>query len=96
MLTCYGNKSRLPQSDLAYVGFGLAALDTLCQMEISQGLDDEEDGPFGYLVEVPFLAQVAPVVQIDLLGNVSRNRFPGPTWQAREAYKRSQAGSWPS
>jgi hypothetical protein len=52
MLTCYDAEARLPQSDLAYVGFRLAALDTLCQMDISQGLDDEDDGPFGYLLEL--------------------------------------------
>jgi hypothetical protein len=72
MLTCYGDAVRLPQSDLAYVGFRLAALETLCQMDICQGLDDEDDVPFGYLVEVPFLAQVAPVVQVDLLADVWR------------------------
>lgn len=72
MLTCYGGQVRLPQNDLAYVGFRLAALDTLCQIDICQGLDDEEDVPFGYLVEVPFLAQVAPVVQVDLLADVWR------------------------
>ena len=75
MLTCYGDEVRLPQSDLAYVGFRLAVLDTLCQMDICQGLDDEDDVPFGYLIEVPFLAQVAPVVQVDLLADVwSRHR----------------------
>src|SRR6516162_7627152 len=72
MLTCYGDAVRLPQSDLAYVGFRLAALDTLCQMDICQGLDDEVDVSFGYLVEVPFLAPVAPVVQVDLLADVGR------------------------
>jgi hypothetical protein len=71
MLTCYGDEVRLPQSDLAYIGFRLAALETLCQMDICQGLDDE-DVPFGYLVEVPFLDQVAPVVQVDLLADVWR------------------------
>jgi hypothetical protein len=72
MLTCYGDEVRLPQNDLAYVGFRLAALDTLCQMDICQGLDDEDDVPFGYLMEVPFLAQVAPVVQVDLLADTWR------------------------
>jgi hypothetical protein len=69
MLICYGDRVQLPQSDLAYVGFRLAALDTLCQMDVSQDLD-EDDSPFGYLVEVPLLAQVAPVVQMDLLADV--------------------------
>jgi hypothetical protein len=77
MLTYDGDEARLPQSDLAYVGFRLAALDTLCQMDIRKGLDDEDDDSFGYLVEVPFLAQVAPIVQVDLLADVwRRHRDP--------------------
>src|SRR5262245_35186248 len=68
MLTCYGHKVRLPQSDLAYVGFRLAALDTLCQMDACRGSDDEDIS--GYLAEVPILEQVAPAVQVDLLAGV--------------------------
>lgn len=72
MLTGCDDEVHLSQSDLTYVGFRLAALDTLCQMDICQGLEDEEDILFGYLVEVPFLAQVAAVVQVDLLADVWR------------------------
>jgi len=36
MLTCYSDQVRLPQNDAAYVGFRLAVLDTLCQMEMCQ------------------------------------------------------------
>jgi hypothetical protein len=70
MLTCYGDEVGLPQSDLAYVGFRLAALDTLCQMGAGQGLDDEGDEAFGYLAVVPILAEVAPAVQVGLLADV--------------------------
>ena len=74
MLTCYGDEMRLPQNDLAYVGFRLAALETLCQMDASHGLGDEDDA-FGYLAEVPLLAEVTPAVQVDLLAGVwSRHR----------------------
>jgi len=72
MLTGCDDEVQLAQSDVAYVGFRLAALDTLCQMDICQGLDDGVDVSFGYLVEVPFLAPVAPVVQVDLLADVWR------------------------
>lgn len=68
MLTCYGHKVRLPQSDLAYVGFRLAALDTLCQMDACHGSGDDDVS--GYLAEVPILEQVAPAVQVDLLAGV--------------------------
>jgi len=72
MLTCYGDKVRLPQNDLAYVGFRLAALETLCQLEISQEPEGDNDDPFGYLVEVPLLERVAPAVQVDLLADAWR------------------------
>ena len=70
MLTCYGHEVRLPQNDLAYVGFRLAALDTLCQMDAFQGPGDEDID--GYLAEVPVLEQVAPAVQVDLLADAWR------------------------
>jgi hypothetical protein len=69
MLTCYNDNGRFPQSDLAYVGFRLAILDTLTQMDLSQDLD-EDDGTLGFLADVPFLAQVAPQVQVDLLADL--------------------------
>src|SRR5262245_56793197 len=72
MLTCYGHEVRLTQNDLAYVGFRLAALDTLCQLEISQGPGGDDEDPFGYLVEVPLLERVAPAVQVDLLADAWR------------------------
>src|SRR5215469_6929273 len=72
MLTGCDDQVHLSQSDLTYVGFRLAALDALCQMDICHGLDEEDGVFFGYLVEVPFLAQVAPVVQVDLLADVWR------------------------
>jgi hypothetical protein len=70
MLIGCDEEVQLPQTDLTYVGLRLAALDTFCQMDICQGLDDEDGVLFGYLSEVPFLTQVAPVVQVDLLADV--------------------------
>src|SRR5262249_146941 len=70
MLTCYGDEVRLPQNDLAYVGFRLAVLDTLYQMETANEVDEGDKAPFGYLTEVPFLERVAPAVQVDLLAGV--------------------------
>jgi hypothetical protein len=51
MLTCYNDEIRLSQNDLAYVGFRLSVLETLCQMETCQELDDGD--VYGYLAEVP-------------------------------------------
>src|SRR4051794_30877364 len=69
MLTCYGHEVRLPQNDLAYVGFRLAALDTLCQMDACHGHGTGEDDLDGFLTEVPLLEQTAPAVQVDLLAD---------------------------
>src|SRR5207248_3195168 len=69
-----GQKLRLPQNDLAYLGFRLAALDMLCQLEISH---DSGDDISGYLAEVPVLEQAAPVLQVDLLAGAWR-RPAGP------------------
>ena len=49
MLTCHGGEVRLPQIDLAHVGFRLAARETLSQMATSQGVGDEDEGHFGAL-----------------------------------------------
>jgi hypothetical protein len=75
MLTCYGDEVRLPQNDLAYIGFRLAILDTLYQLETANEVDEGDEVPFGYLTEVPFLERVAPAVQVDLLaGAWARHR----------------------
>jgi hypothetical protein len=47
-------------------------------MDICQGLDNEEDEQFGYLMEAPILAEATPAVQVDLLADVwRRHRDPG-------------------
>src|SRR6476620_6496279 len=70
MLTCYGDEVHLPQNDLIYIAFRLAALETLCAMDVARASSEEDDEPpSGFLVEVPFLAQVALAVQVDLLAD---------------------------
>src|SRR5947199_346120 len=80
MLTCYGHEVRLPQNNLAYLGFRLAALDTLCQLDACH---DSGDDISSYLAEVPVLEQAAPVVQVDLLAGAWRRH------QAPEHHKAS-------
>ena len=67
MLTCYGHEIRLPNNDLAYLAFRLAAQETLSDIELYRDLEEEPDYPAGYLSEVPFLEQVPLKVQVDLL-----------------------------
>lgn len=77
MLTCYGHRVRLPQSDLAYLAFRLALRDTLSDIATHLDLEEEPDQPVGYLTEVPFLEQVPLQVQVDLLADAwARHRKP--------------------
>ena len=77
MLTCYGHRVRLPQSDLAYLAFRLAVQETLSDIELHLDLEEEPDPPTGYLIEVPFLEQVPLPVQVDLLADTwARHRVP--------------------
>jgi hypothetical protein len=71
MLTWYGHKRRLPQSDMAYVGLRLAALDTLCQTDACHGSGD--DYISGRLAQLPILEQVAGGAG-DLLAGVWRRQ----------------------
>jgi len=57
----------LPQSCLSYVAFRVAFKETLERISLAHQIDDDGAGGFGYLTEVPFLAAVAPHVQLDLL-----------------------------
>ena len=57
----------LPQSCLSYVAFRVAFLETLERIALAHQLGDAGGGGFGYLTEVPFLRNVAPHVQLDLL-----------------------------
>lgn len=57
----------LPQSCLSYIAFRVAFLETLERIALAHQIDDDGTGGFGYLTEVPFLAAVAPHVQLDLL-----------------------------
>ena len=67
MLTCYGDRVRLPQNDLTYTAFRLALKETLADIETYRDLDEEPDFLVGFLSEVPFLSQVPLRVQVDLL-----------------------------
>ena len=77
MLTCYFHKIQLSHSDLAYLTFRLAALETLSDAELFRDLEEEPDYPAGYLAEVPFLEHVPLQVQVDLLAETwNRHRQP--------------------
>jgi hypothetical protein len=57
----------LPVSETVYIAFRLACCDTLERMVLAEQIDDPSEPSFGYLTQVPFLRQVPPQVQLDLL-----------------------------
>ncbi|MEZ6056676.1 MAG: hypothetical protein R3C01_08225 [Planctomycetaceae bacterium] len=57
----------LPRTRLTYVAFRIAFCETLERIVLADQFQLERDTPFGYLTEVPFLRQVPPQVQLDLL-----------------------------
>lgn len=60
----------LPACHATYIAFRLACCDTLERMVLAEQVDDPLERPFGYLTQVPFLRNVPPHVQIDLLVDV--------------------------
>ncbi|MCA9108817.1 MAG: hypothetical protein KDA52_02620 [Planctomycetaceae bacterium] len=61
------NGDHLTDSDLAYVAFRLAFFETLERISLADQMGLVGEGALGYLSEVPFLRNVAPQVQLDLL-----------------------------
>lgn len=62
-------KSPLPQTLLSYVAFRVAFCDTFESLSLHRRCFSQETTPYGYLCEVPFLQEVAPAVQLDLLAS---------------------------
>jgi hypothetical protein len=80
MLTQKLSDQQLPQDHLTYAAFRLAAIDTLMQIEMAATSPGGTIDPVGFLEEIPVLAEVALVVQVDLLAD---------TWQRhRDAERR--------
>ncbi|MBX3436749.1 MAG: hypothetical protein KF861_04600 [Planctomycetaceae bacterium] len=57
----------LTDSDLAYIAFRLAFLETLERISLAEQMGLVGDGAYGFLSEVPYLRNVAPQVQLDAL-----------------------------
>lgn len=57
----------LPQSLLSYVAFRVAFRETFERFALWKQFEKTAGEPYGYLCEVPFLKDVAPQIQLDLL-----------------------------
>jgi hypothetical protein len=57
----------LPQTELTYLAFRAAFRETLERIVLARQVSLADEWTFGYLTEVPYLQQVAPQVQLDVL-----------------------------
>ena len=67
MLIAYHNRRLLPRNDLVYAAFLLSLQETAHCIESGLEVDEEEDKPDGFLVQIPFLQPIPLQVQVDLL-----------------------------
>jgi hypothetical protein len=71
----------LPRTELVYLAFRAAFCETLERIVLARQINFCGDWTFGYLTEAPFLKQVAPQVQLDLLAE-TWSRHIDPNQQA--------------
>src|SRR5262249_61250728 len=90
MLGSYNEGAPLPNNDVVYAAFRLAAAETvygIMQPRVDASDTFGDDEPAGFLTEVPFLERVPLEVQVDLLAEVwakprARKRFGGNMLEA--------------
>lgn len=71
------NECTLPKTKLSYLVFRISFCETLDRFTLSRQFPSTTQEGFGYLTEVPFLKNVAPAVQLDLLARTwHRHRCP--------------------
>jgi hypothetical protein len=71
-----------PQSLLSYVAFRVAFRETFENLMLHRKCLSDQFAPFGYLCEVPYLQEVAPAVQLDLLASVWHKHVDRAEFQA--------------
>ncbi|WP_459558000.1 hypothetical protein [Lacunimicrobium album] len=60
-------KDTLPQSFLSYFAFRVSFMDTLERMVMARQFGQYPERSFGFLTEVPYLRNVSPQIQLELL-----------------------------
>jgi hypothetical protein len=74
--------SPLPQTLLSYVAFRVAFCDTFESISLHKRCLSQDFVPYGYLCEVPFLQEVAPAVQLDLLASTWHKHLSREVYEA--------------
>ena len=72
----------LPQTLLTYLAFRVAFRDTFDSLTLHRRCLSEQLVPYGFLCEVPFLQEVAPAVQLDLLASTWEKHLSQQVYQA--------------
>ncbi len=72
----------LPQSLLSYVAFRVAFRETLERMALWKQFEKHPVEAYGYLCEVPFLKEVAPQIQLDVLATTWHKHLDRSSVQA--------------
>lgn len=76
------SQKSLPQTLLSYVAFRVAFRETFESLSLHKRCLSEQFVPYGYLCEVPFLQEVAPAVQLDLLASTWHKHLSRDIYQA--------------
>ena len=72
----------LPQTLLSYVAFRVAFRETFESYSLHKRCHSNQFFPYGYLCEVPFLREVAPAVQLDLIASTWHKHMSREIFQA--------------
>lgn len=72
----------LPQTLLSYLAFRVAFCETFESLSLHKRCFSEHFVPYGFLCEVPFLREVAPAVQLDLLASTWHKHLSRDVHQA--------------
>ena len=75
MSMIFVNDVNLPQTQASYLAFRIAFQETLERIVLARQFPDCPQDGFGYLTEVPFLTNVSPEVQLDLLARTWKNHI---------------------
>lgn len=67
MSVIFVNDAILPQTDVSYLVFRIAFCETLERITLARQFPKSPQDGFGFLTEIPFLANVSPAKQLDLL-----------------------------
>ncbi len=75
-------QDKLPQSLLSYMSFRISFQETLERIALARQMHEDTTCGFGFLTEVPFLKNVPPHVQLDLLASTWSKHISDENFEA--------------